>query len=175
MKGLGYLFIVLFLVACSSIRVNYDYDKETNYSNYSTYNYYPDMASGLNELDTKRLIKAIDVTMQNKGILLSEEPDFFINIFSSSFQAPRNNTVGVGVGSGGGNVGGGVSFGIPVGQSKFTREIVFDFVDSQKDAMFWQAVSESSLRDNASPNEREAILKQLVEKVFIKYPPQKKK
>ena len=175
MKGLGYLFIVLFLVSCSSVRVKYDYDKETNYSNYSTYNYFPDMDSGLNELDTKRLIKAIDITMQNKGILLSEEPDFFINILSSSFQAPRNNTVGVGVGGGGGNVGGGVSFGIPVGQTKFTREIVFDFVDSQKDALFWQAVSESSLRDNASPNEREAILKQLVEKVFIKYPPQKKK
>ncbi len=168
------LFLILF-VSCSTVRVSYDYDKGTDFSNYLTYNYYTDMETGLSELDTKRLLKALDSIMRMKGILLSEEPDFFINIQSRSFQAPRSNTVGLGVGGTGRNVGGGVSIGIPVGGANMEREIVFDFVDSQRDALIWQAVSESSFRDNASPNEREQKLRQVVEKVFAKYPPQKKK
>lgn len=167
-------FLVVFMVACSTVRVNYDYDRETDYSNYTTYNYYNDMQTGLSQLDTKRLLDAVDSTMQAKGLLLAEEPDFFINITSNSYKAPRNNTVGVGVGGTGGNVGGGLSIGLPIGQPNLERLIQFDFVDSQKDALFWQAVSESSFRENLSPQAREAKLKQIVEKVFSKYPPKKK-
>ncbi|WP_411031108.1 DUF4136 domain-containing protein [Spongiimicrobium sp. 3-5] len=177
MKNIGYYMLLAILFAsCSAVKVNYDYEKTTDFSGYTTYNYYPDLNTGLGELDTKRLLKAVDAAMQAKGILLAEEPDFFINIQSSSFRAPRSNSsVGVGVGGGGRNVGGGVSIGIPVGQPSFSREIVFDFVDSQRDALFWQGVTESSYRDNASPNTREQLLNQIVTKVFSKYPPAIKK
>ncbi len=159
--------------ACSSIRVQYDYDKGTDFSNYATYNYYPDMQTGLSELDTKRLLKALDSVLLSRGIQFSEEADFLINIESREFRMPQGSTVGVGVGGGGRNVGGGVSIGLPLGQPNSEREIVFDFVDSQKDALFWQAVSESSFRENASPNTKEKLLREIVIKVFAKYPPKK--
>tara|TARA_R110002051_G_scaffold186882_2_gene256558 strand:- start:92 stop:622 length:531 start_codon:yes stop_codon:yes gene_type:complete len=165
------ILVVLLLISCNAVRVNYDYDKETDYSSYTTYNYYPDMKTGLSQLDTKRLLDAIDSTMQIKGMLLAEEPDFFINITSNSQRQPRNNTVGVGVGGTGRNVGGGLSIGLPIGQPDLERVIQFDFVDSQKDELFWQAVSESSFKENLSPEAREAKLKQVVDKVFSKYPP----
>lgn len=171
MKHLLLIFFLVFFVSCSAIKVNYDYDKETDFSAYSTYNYYPDMDTGLSELDTKRLLRAIDSTLRGKGFLLSEEPEFLIGIVSSSFQAPRNNTVGVGIGGGGRNVGGGMSIGLPVGTTNIKREIQFDFVDSQKDELFWQAVTESTLRENSSPQEREEKLRALVVKAFEKYPP----
>lgn len=98
MKQLLPIFFLVFFVSCSAIKVSYDYDKETDFSAYSTYNYYPDMDTGLSELDTKRLLRAIDSTLRGKGFLLSEEPEFLIGIVSSSFQVPRNNTVGVGIG-----------------------------------------------------------------------------
>ena len=63
--------------------------------------------------------------------------------------------------------------GVPLGGSGLTREIVFDFVDAKMDALFWQAVSNSSFRDNASPSTRERVLKEVVAKVFAKYPPSK--
>ena len=110
-----------------------------------------------------------------KGLLLSEEPDFLINIQILIYQAPRNNTVGVGVGGTGRNVGGGVSVGIPVGQSNLQREIQFDFVDSQKDMLIWQAISKSHLNENATPVEREKKLQQVVEKVLSKFPPRSRK
>lgn len=167
------LFMALALFSCAAVGVNYDYDKTTDFSNYSTYNYYPEMQTGLSELDTKRLLQAVDSVMQGKGFRFSEEPDFLINIHSNSFRAPSGNTVGVGVGGTGGHVGGGVSIGLPIGQNKLEREIVFDLVDSQKDALFWQAVSTSSYSENATPLSREKQLREVVSKVFSKYPPRR--
>ena len=175
MKCIGYMLLVFLFTSCHVVRVQTDYEKETDFSNYSTYNYFSDLETGLSELDEKRLINLLDAAMQTEGILLSEEPDFLINIESGIYQTPRNNTVGVGVGGTGRNVGGGVSVGIPIGQANVQREIIFDFVDSQKDLLFWQATSKSSLNENATPVEREKKLKELVEKVLSKYPPKSKK
>ena len=175
MKSIIYVVLVLFLSSCHVVRVQTDYEKETDFSNYSTYNYYNDMETGLSELEEKRLIKVLDAAMLRRGLLLSEEPAFLINIQSGIFQAPRNNTVGVGVGGSGRSVGGGVSMGIPLGQSNVQREIQFDFVDSQKDMLFWQATSKSSFNENVTPVEREKKLQEIVEKVLSKYPPKTRK
>ncbi|WP_343485484.1 DUF4136 domain-containing protein [Allomuricauda sp. d1] len=174
MKQLKIFLVVLVMASCNAVRVNYDYDKTTDFSNYSTYNYFSDMDIGLSGLDEKRLLRALDSALQSKGYLLAEEPDFLINILSSSFRRGPNNSVGVGVGGTGRNVGGGVSVGIPVGGSGLARSIQFDFVDAEKDALFWQAISESSFSDNASPSVREAQLQKVVAKVFSKFPPETK-
>src|SRR5690606_28845524 len=78
MKTIVPILLVLFLSSCNAVKVNYDYDKETDFSSYTTYSYYPDMETGLSALDVGRLTKAIDSTMRGKGILLSEEPEFYI-------------------------------------------------------------------------------------------------
>ncbi len=172
-----YLFLIslfLLLSSCSGVRVNYDYDKATNFSNYTSYNYFSDISSGLSELDEKRLMRVLDSTLQAKGYLLAEEPDFFINILSNEYRNAPNNAVGVGIGGPGRNVGGGVSVGLPLGNSGIQRRIQFDFVDAQKDALFWQASSESGFRENASPSVREDRLKAVVKKVFSKFPPERK-
>ncbi|KQC31210.1 DUF4136 domain-containing protein [Flagellimonas eckloniae] len=172
-----YLFSIVFfcfLTSCSSVRVNYDYDKATDFSSYSTYNYFSDIESGLSQLDEKRLVRVLDSTLLSKGYLLAEEPDFFINIISNEFRSSPNNAVGVGIGGTGRNVGGGVSVGLPLGNSGIQRRIQFDFVDAQRDALFWQASSESGFRENASPSVREERLRAVVKKVFSKFPPQKK-
>jgi len=175
MKGIGYILLVLLFTSCHVVRVQTDYEKGTDFSNYSTYNYFSDLETGLSELDEKRLVKVLDAAMQTEGILLSEEPDFLINIESGIYQTPRNNAVGVGVGGTGRNVDGGVSVGIPIGQSNVQLEIIFDFVDSQKDMLFWQATSKSSFNENATPVEREKKLQETVEKVLSKYPPKSRK
>lgn len=167
------MFLCLLCFACSGLRVDYDYDKNTDFSNYRTYNYYADMQTGLSDLDTRRLLRALDSVLQTKGIQSSEEPDFLINIESREFQMPQNNSVGIGVGGGGRNVGGGVSIGLPIGSPNREREIIFDFIDNQKDALFWQAVTSSNYKENSSPSTREKILIEIVGKVMMKYPPRK--
>ncbi len=172
MKPIKIFILVLLVASCASVKVNFDYKKTTDFTKYRTYNYYSDLETGMNELDTKRLIAAIDSKLQVKGLSLSETPDFFINIQSSEYQNNQRNTVGLGLGGGGRNVGGGLSVGIPIGQSKIYRQIIIDFIDENGKGLFWQAVSESSYNPNALPDKREAALRAIAEKVLLQYPPQ---
>ena len=161
MKNLKFLFIAFIITSCGTI-VNYDYEKSTDFNNYKSYNYFDDMKTGLSELDTKRLIKALDAHLSVMGLTRSENPDFFIDIQSQDIQNRSNSNVGVGVGGTGRNVGGGISVGLPLGGNKNTREISIEFVDDTKTGMFWQAVSESTYSPNASPEKREEKFKVLV-------------
>jgi len=173
MKNLLLIPILLLVLSCSSIRVNYDYESSADFSKYKSYNYYSNINSGLSELDTKRLLDALDAGLQAKGINLSDTPDFYIDIKSSEYQENQNSSVGVGLGGGGGNVGGGISVGIPIGQSNINRQIQFDFVDENGKGLFWQAISESTYEPNATPDKREAILTAIVAKVLEGFPPKK--
>nr|WP_321237437.1 DUF4136 domain-containing protein [uncultured Psychroserpens sp.] len=170
-----YLTLTLIMVmSCAPIRVDYDYEKTTDFTSYKTYNYYADIKSGMSELDTKRLFKALNTALQSRGYTLSDTPDFFIDIKSAEFQQQRQNNVGVGVGGSGRNVGGGISIGLPIGQSQLGREIVFEFVDENGIGLIWQAVSESNYKPNATPEKREAQFVAIVNKVLEGFPPEKK-
>lgn len=164
----------MLLTSCASIYVTHDYEKTADFTTFKTYNYYSDIDSGMSQLDDKRLINALNNAMQNKGYTLSEMPDFFIDIKTSEFQQANGNTVGVGVGGSGRNAGGGISIGLPVGQSQYGRQIVFEFVDEDGIGLFWQAVSESNYKPNATPEKREAQFIAIVDKVLKKFPPELK-
>ena len=174
MKNSILILALALMTACAPVRVNYDYDTKTDFSTYKTYNYYAPLNTGLSDLDTKRLLDVLDTQLMAKGLTLSDTPDFVINIQSSEYQDVQRNNVGVGMGGGGGNVGGGISIGIPVGQANVNRQIIFDFVDDSKSGLFWQAISDSSYNPNANPQQREAQLQKIVEKVLSGYPPEMK-
>jgi Domain of unknown function (DUF4136) len=162
------IFLVVF-TSCGTL-VHYDYEKSTDFSKYKTYNYFDDMKTGLSQFDSLRLISAMDAKLSAMGLTRADNADFYIDIQSEELMNRSSPNVGVGVGSGGG----GVSVGIPIGTNQNTREIIIEFVDKkQNERLFWQAVSESTYRYNASPEKRETTLVKLVEKIFAKYPPNK--
>jgi len=173
MKHTLMLFLIVVISSCSPIYVNYDYEKGIDFKKYITYNYYSDLETGLSELDTNRLLNVLDFQMQANGYSLSETPDFYVNILSSQYETANRSSVGVGVVGGGGNVGGGISIGLPIGQPKITREIVFEFIDEDGIGLFWQAVSESGFNPNSSPEKREMRLNKIVNKVLLGFPPEK--
>ena len=171
MKAFKFILVALLLTSCGAI-VNYDYEKSTDFTKYKSYNYFDDMQTGLSQLDTKRLVRAIDAKLATMGLTRSDNPDFYIDIQSQDVQNRSNTNIGVGAGGTGRNVGGGVSVGIPLGGNQHTRELVIDFVEKkQSEKLFWQAVSESTYKPNASPEKREADFAKLVEKIFSGYPP----
>ena len=165
-SGLSILFL-----SCATITVDYDYDRQSDFVKYKTYNYYQDIETGLSELDTKRLLGKLDEQLLIKGFKKSDAPDFFINISSTEYQNNQRNTVGVGLGGGGRNIGGGVSVGIPIGQTKLTREIIFDFRDENGNGLFWQAICSSRFNPNAMPDRRAEDFELMVRKVLEGYPP----
>lgn len=171
MKLIQIIVLAFFVFSCAPIRVNYDFDRGTDFNKYKTYNYFSDMQTGLSELDSNRFLDALDVVMKNKGLSLSDTPDFFIDIKSTEYQNVQRSNLGVGLGGGGGHMGGGISIGIPVGQTIVNRQIIIDFVDVNGRGLFWQAISESSYNPNALPEQREEQLNAIIQKVFLKYPP----
>ena len=171
MKKLASIFFLCICLSCG-VTVDYDYEKNTDFSQYNSYSYFTNMNTGLSELDAKRFFKVLDDAMAQKGFTLTENSDFIINIESSTYQEVQNNSsVGVGVGSGGGNVGGGISVGIPIGQANMSRQIKFDFVDAETNQLFWQAISSETNVPRDKPDDREAKFQQIVQKVLEGFPP----
>lgn len=171
MKRLKILIVAVLLASCGTL-VNYDYEKSTDFSQYQTYNYFDEMQTGLSALDTKRIKRAIDSKLKEIGLNKAHDADFYIDINSETVQYRNNSNVGVGVGGTGRNVGGGISVGIPLNSQKHTREIVIEFLDvSNGERLFWQAISEDTYTQNASPEKRQDNFDKLVEKIFENYPP----
>lgn len=174
MKFLKYLFVFIIVISCGTPQVVYDYDDKVNFTDLNTYQIYPDLVTNLNQLDEQRLISILEEKMAEKGFTrASQSPDIFINFYSSDYQTPNRNSVGVGVGGTGRNVGVGISGGIPLGGPNTYKRITFDFIDADNDALIWQAIVEGKFDRETSPEKRSERLSVMVEKALEGYPPKK--
>jgi len=173
MRLLKYSFLLLFIAACNSPKAFYDYDQQVNFNQYTTYSLFPNLQTGLSQLDESRLVNSLKQAMAEEGLSNSENPGIYVNVYTKEFQQDNRNRVGVGIGGGGGNVGVGVSGGIPIGQMDTYLELTFDFIDVEKDVLVWQAVVESSFNANAKPEARQEKFDKIVAKALEGYPPEK--
>jgi len=165
--------IGILLMSCSSTKVFTDYDENADISSFQTYNYFVKTQTGLNDLDEKRLVKAIDSIMQKKGFLISDAQDFNVNFYAETYTVNSQNSIGVGLG-GGGRVGGGVSGGIPINTSKDMMALTLEFVDAKNNELFWQAVVETRNKNSESPIARQLFFDEIIQKALEKYPPESK-
>lgn len=171
MKFFPYIILAIFVSSCGGPRAVYDYDETAGFSNISTYQIFADLETGMNQLDEQRLITILNEQLAQKGFTTSQEPQIFVNFYSTEYQTPTSNSVGIGVGGSGRNVGVGISGGIPLGGPENYRRVTFDFIDVQKDVLIWQAVVEGKFDNNTSPERRAEQLRTLVEEALKGYPP----
>lgn len=173
MKLLSLFVLAILLTSCGAT-VAVDYDKHADFAAYKTYNFYPTIDSGLNELDDGRIMQITDSLLQQRGFVKSELPQLYINFYAKESVSRSRNTIGIGVGGGGGNVGVGVSGGIPIGGRIVNQQLTVDFIDVEKDGLVWQAVAEGELKERATPQQKEAYYVSVIQKTLAKYPPGKK-
>jgi len=173
MKKILFLLWALVGLGCSSIQVHHDYERGVDWSAFRTYNFVPDLQTGLSELDARRLTDVVDEVLREKGYQQSDEPDLLLNIYSEVYEDGPPSTVGIGMGGTGGNVGGGVSVGIPVSGSNLARSITFDLYDTASKSQLWQGISTDRFHEGASPEQREERFRQIAQRVFAKFPPGK--
>jgi hypothetical protein len=173
MRSIPFFLVFLILTSCNAPQAVYDYDQQINFSQYQTYDIYPDLLTGLSQLDEERLIKSARQQLQEKSLSHSDNPDLFLNIYSEEFRQQSDSRLGIGVGGGSRNVGVGVSGGIPLGGPETYLRLTFDLIDADTDALVWQAVVESSFDLNASPAERQKRFDQIVQKALVGYPPKR--
>lgn len=173
MRIYHYIFLAIFITSCGGPRAVYDYDDTATFSNISTYQIFPDLQTGMNQLDEQRLVNILEEQMSQKGFSKSEDPQIYVNFYSTEYQTPTRNSVGIGVGGTGRNVGVGISGGIPIGGPENYRRVTFDFIDAQKDILIWQAVVEGKFDLNTSPEKRAEQLRSMVEEALEGYPPKR--
>lgn len=174
MKLLKILPVFLIFISCNAPQAVYDYDQQVNFSKYRTYGIYPELLTGLSQLDERRLIESVQRGMQARNLSPSEDPDLYLNIYSEEYLENSDSRLGIGVGGGNRNVGVGVSGGIPLGGPETYLRLTFDLIDAGTDALVWQAVVESSFDLNADPMERQNRFDEIVQKALKAYPPGKR-
>jgi hypothetical protein len=168
------LFMLFLLSSCSSVRVNADYDKKVDFSQYKTYAYVKASIDKveISDLDKKRILNSIDDALSSKGFSKSNNPDMLISIFtkeSERVDVYNNNSWGMGFGWGWNPY-----WGMNYNRVYTTPEgtLFIDIFDGNSKEMIWQGEGSGYLtKDTHKKDER---IKEFVDKILEQYPPQSK-
>ncbi|WP_029035449.1 DUF4136 domain-containing protein [Salinimicrobium terrae] len=171
MKLLKISLFCLMIFSCGGPQAVYDYDEQADFNTYSSIAIYPEIQTGLSELDERRLISSVENSLETHDLIAPNSPDLYLNVYTEQYQEPSRTNVGVGIGGTGRNVGVGVSGGIPLGGPETFLRLTFDLVDVRTDELVWQAVVDSKFDFNAAPRERQQRFNKIVEEALEGYPP----
>ena len=170
LKTLPALFFIVMLTSCNTVKVAADYDKDINFDAYKTFAFFKtgiDKAE-INDIDKRRILRAIEAELLAKGYTKSENPDVLISIFTKSQQRidVYNNNWGYGAwgyGAWGWNR--------PVNVSTSTEGTLYiDVIDNSKKILIWQGMGTGYLASNVE--KKEERISEFVSKVMEKFPPE---
>lgn len=179
-KILSVVLLTVALTSCNSIKVATDYDKNKDFNNYKTFAFFKngiDKAE-ISDLDKRRILRAIEAELLNKGMTKSENPDILISLFTKSNQRVDvyNNTWGYGAwGWGGWGPGWGMGPGWgwgwdqPSVSTSTEGQLYIDLIDAESHELVWQGLGTGFLTQNME--KKEALIKEFVAKIMEQYPP----
>lgn len=171
LKTISIVMLLLVLTSCSSVRVASDYDKNVNFDEYKTFAFYKpgiDKAE-INDIDKRRILKALESNMLAKGFIKSETPDLLVSFFTKSRKEINiyNNYGGYGYGWGWSPY----YWNHYNTVSESTQGLLYiDLIDAQKKELVWQGQGTGYLTQNIS--KKEELIKEFVFKILEKYPPE---
>lgn len=174
-KLLPVLFLFI-LGACSSVRVNSDYDSKADFSQYKTYAFHKNGVDKveISELDKKRILRAIDAELSKKGMTKSENPDLLINIFTKEREKIDVTQYNAGWGYGWGYGWNPYLWGGRTYVSSNTEGTLYiDLIDAKKKELVWEGKGIGYLTENRE--QKEKIINEFVAKILTQYPPKSKK
>ncbi len=185
------LVLLLFLTSCSTVQVIADYDRQVNFNEYRTYAFYKtgiDRAQ-ISDLDKKRILKAIETEMANRGFTKSRNPDILVSIFTKEREQVDvfNNNFGWGwggIGWGGWGWGGwgwnpwiwgpGWGWGGGWGPNVSTRtegSLYIDLIDANNKELVWQGRGVGTLNNTKNIDKKEDRIRKFVSEILEEYPP----
>lgn len=173
------LLLFLFFSSCSSVRVASDYDKNASFDSYKTFAFYKtgiDRAE-INDLDKRRILRAIEAEMIAKGFTKSESPDLLVSIFTKSREKVNvyNNNWGGAWGPWGAWGWGGFWPGWgwnqqPMVSTKTEGVLFIDLLDANKKELIWQGSGTGYITQKVE--KKEERIQEFVSKILANYPPE---
>lgn len=166
------VFLIALFTACSSVRVSSDFDTKVDFSKYKTFAYHKtgiDKAE-ISDLDKKRILRAIETELTNRGLTISETPDLLVNIFTKERERIDINQFSTNWGYGWGWGWNPFLWG---GQTYVTSTtegtLYIDLIDAQKKELVWQGVGTGYLSEDRE--NKEARITEFVTKILSQFPP----
>jgi hypothetical protein len=178
MKMKFLLLFALLLTSCSSIRVFSDFEGETDFSTYQTFGFFKEGidAVAISDFDKRRILKAIDTVLVNKGMTKSTTPDVLINF---KVQAEEKITVdqpnwswGWGWNWGWGSPFFSPFWGMPNNTLLSTStegRLQIDFIGREDNQLIWQGIGFGSI--STKTKNRDARIALFVSEILAAYPP----
>jgi hypothetical protein len=168
------LLAFVLVVACSTVKVTSDFDREANFASYKTYALTPEANQlQVGDINRKRIIDAVTSELALKGFTVSDQPDVLIDLKITAQQketTTATNSGGYGAGYGY-RWGGGFST-TTINTEQYVEGTLFvDMIDNSKKQLVWQGRGVGTLDPDASSEKREANIKYAVKQIFTKYPP----
>ena len=172
--------MLLLLGSCTSVQVLSDYDKEANFNGYKSYAFYKtgiDKAQ-ISDLDKKRILRAIETEMSNRGFVKSENPDILVSMFTKEREQVDiyNNYWGRG-GFGWGwspfyyGRGGLGGFGGNNVSTRTEGSLYIDLIDTKSKELVWQGRGVGTLNNIKNIEKKELRIKEFVSEILKAYPP----
>lgn len=165
------ILLVLVMTSCSSVKVATDYDREANFSQYQTYAFFKpgiDKAD-ISDLDKKRILRAIDLEMQQKGLTKSDDPDILVSIFTKTKENINIYNTPYGYGYGWGWYPWYWGAGSNTVNSTTEGTLYIDLVDAEKKELVWQGMGTAALASKV--DKKQERINEIVEEILEKYPP----
>lgn len=168
------LICVGLMTGCSSIYgVKFDYNKQTDFSVYKSYDWMPiPEKSDLNDLVVDRIKNAIDSELSAKGLeRTSKNPDFLIAEHLGKEDKVEVDSWGYGYGPLMVYRGG---FWGPADVSTYHYEegvLILDFADADSKKLFWRGVAKAHVQNVKTPEQSEKLINEAVSRILEKYPP----
>lgn len=168
--------LVALAVGCTSPKVGYDYDRNTNFSRYHTYAWISGAqeVTGDRRLDNSlvdaRIRTAIDRQLRAKGYLPSTKtgPEFLV-IYQVGMKdmmkgASTQNYIG--------DRAHGTFTTISDIQPYHEGTLTIDIVDAESRQLIWQASAKADMNQSLGPEERDARVNNIVREMLSHFPPQ---
>ncbi len=178
--------ILLFLLSCSSLKVNYDYDHSVDFNQFKSFSFYPwDYKNGfqINDYDKGTILMAIQSEMEKKGYKYQKSGgEMSISIFltiegKTNYEAYTNHYGGwAGYGGGWGYSGFGYGYGYGPGYSttRVTKThynkgtLIIDVFNVTDKKLIWQGIASREIEENLEKRDR--TLPKNVSQIMAKFP-----
>lgn len=164
---------LLFITGCASLNVVSDFDREADFKSYKTYGFYEKGLAKItvNDLDRKRLMRAVDAEMLAKGFSKADKnPDLWVNlvvvkrervdVYNNGFMGPWGWRAW----------GWGPYWGGPMNYDRYEEgTIIIDFLDPKTKMHIWHGRGMGFNLDNFK--NRDERINEGVKEILAQYPP----
>ncbi|MFV2006291.1 MAG: DUF4136 domain-containing protein [Longimicrobiales bacterium] len=176
---LGLAALTLGVYACGGIRVNTDYNPETDFTSYRTFAWAEGSGSGhdmrvAGDLMDRRFRRAIASELVSRGLekATSDQPDVFVGYQVALDDRIDYQTINTYYGSGWGYRGvyGGVGASQVTAREYTVGTLVIDVYDASQRELVWRGAGEGRVKQARSPEESQELINQAVTQIMKEFP-----